>query len=432
MGHRLKYIAIAAIVIVLGMVGFNALFPSGGDPEITGIQAEFVGEIGPGGKYTRSMFEVKGITPAGRTVELNDFSVSDPSAEEVEEGEEKPPLRAAEHGDSCEVIVEAQGYTDTVTVAVTREAKSSTEIGFPEKSSVTVTYYDNGDLEFTGKGNVMNFAGDMPWADCDYTHVYIDEALEVEMMDSWFEDNDKLVYCDPLPKTVKTLKHTFSGCESLEKTPEYFQCSDLQIMDYAFSDCTSLKEADVIPVSVSSMQYTFENCVSLQDAASFDKTSCLTNITGVYSGCSSLRAAVAVPETVTAMDKAYMDCVNIKESVKFPSNVQSISEAYSGCSGLQSAATIPESVTNMGRCYSGCSSLCGSLEINSDTDEFGGLLQGATSNGDRLELSGNSGNLLAIQKDSSNSNIALADPAAAALQNERMIREREFQKGGNI
>ena len=431
MGNKLKYIAAAVVVIMLGVVCFKKFFPSEGDPDVTGIQAEFIGEIAPGGSYNRSMFKVQGVTPAGRLVELKEYSVYDPSVE-VEEGEERPPLRAAAHGSTCEVVVKAQGYEDTVTVEITREAVGKKDIGYPDASSATVTCYKNGDLEFTGKGTIMNFAGSVPWSKNKYSHVYIDEALELETMDSWFAGNANLVYCDPIPKTVKTMRRTFANCTSLEKTPDYFQCSELQIMNATFSGCKSLKQVDVIPVNVASLQYTFEACSSLQDPASLDKTSHLTNITGLYSGCTMLREVTAIPETVITMDKAYKNCVNIKEPARFPMNVQTISEAYAGCTGLNVGTTIPETVTNMTRCYSGCSTLTGSLEINSDTSNFSGFLQSATTNGDKLEIFGNSGNLLAIQKDSGNSNISLADPVAAALQNERLNREKALKKGGYI
>lgn len=424
MGSKVKYIALAAVVLTLGVVIYGKMFPGDSSQDLTGIKAEFIGEVEPGGRYSRNMFDVRGVTTSGRMVKIDDFDVYDPAAEVDEETGERPPLRAGSHGETCEVVIEAKGFSDTVTVTLTREATASKNIGYPTEEDATVTCYANGDLVFTGKGQVMNFGDTPPWEDCEYSHVYIDEALEVETMDGWFKGNEELVYCDSLPKTVKTMKETFSGCTQLEKAPEYFQCSELQIMDYAFSGCKSLKEVDVIPVSVSSTQFTFEGCTALQNPASLDKTSNLTNVTGMYSGCSSLREATPIPETVTAMDKVYMGCLNIKEPVKFPSNVQTISEAYSGCASMMTGTTVPESVSNMQKCFYGCSSLSGTLEINSDTDEFSGMFQGATTNGDHLALFGNSGNLLAIQKDSGNSSISLNDPAAAALQNERMIRER--------
>ena len=131
-----------------------------------------------------------------------------------------------------------------------------------------------------------------------------------------------------------------------------------------------------------------------------------------------------MPDTVTTMTNSFKDCINIKEAFKFPMNIQNIDGAYSGDKGLIKAATIPESVTSFNNCYQGCSSLTGNLEINSDSGNYVGALQDAVTNGDKLTISGNSGNLLAIQKDSGNRNISLADPEAASQQNKRMLREQ--------
>lgn len=427
-----KILLLGMIVIAAVLIFGKKFSPSGSDEPVTSIQAEFVGEIQPGGKYSRSMFDVKGVTAAGRLIQITNFSASDPTAVIDEETGEAPPLAAAEHGDTCEVEIEYQGCTDLVTVNITREVSAQRNIGYPDEETASVVYYTNGDLEFTGKGKIINFGDSAPWNSLEYSHVYIDEALEIENMDGWFSGNESLVYCDPLPKTVKTMNSAFSGCESLETTPDYFQCTSLQIMDHAFDGCVSLKEADVIPVSVSSAQYAFQNCTSLQIPPALDKTSNLSDTTGMYSGCTALTEAAAVPETVTSMAEMYMNCINIKEAVKFPENVQDITETYFGCQGMVTGASVPESVTSMQKCYAGCSALTGSLEINTDTDEYSGFFDNATTNGDKLQIFGNSGNLLAIQKDSGNSSISLADPAAAAAQNERMLLERAALEGGGL
>lgn len=407
-------IAIAAAVLAVGLIGVNKISTQiNKDPEISGIQAKFVGEIAPGQTFTKKMFDVKGITTAGKLVQLNDFT-SETEA-------------AAENGSSCELDIESQGYKTTVIVNITRTPVFEQNIGYPNEEDAKVTCYENGDLEFTGKGDITNFTI-IPWNECKYTHVYIDESLNIENMDEWFKDNENLIYCSNLPKTLKTMKNTFSGCSSLEKTPDYFQCNNLKIMDGSFENCVSLKEADMIPVNVSSMKYTFSGCSSLQKPVSLDKTSNLTNISGLYSDCTNLIEASNIPESVTSMSECYMGCINIKEAVKFPNNVQDISCAYSGCEGLITGATIPESVIDCSGCYEECSALNGSLEINTDTSSFDGMLSGANTNGDKLSISGNSGNLLAIQKDAGNSNIILADPEAASRQNERMLREQEERK----
>lgn len=412
MDKKVKIIIATAAVAAIGLTGYSTISKKlNQDPEITALQAEFVGEVSPGQIMRKSMFSVKGVTSAGKLVPLKNFS--------------SKTTKAAQHGASCEIKIESQGKTATAIVDITRKPIFKKEIGYPNEEGAKVTCYENGDLEFTGKGDIINFTEDLPWKEYDYSHVYIDETLNIDSLDHWFEGNTNLVYCNDLPKTVKTMKNTFAGCTSLKKTPNYFQCTDMKIMDYAFSKCESLKEADTIPVNVSSLKYTFEYCTSLQNPISLDKTSNLINISGLYNGCTNLREATAIPDSVTAMNECYKNCINIKEAVPFPQNIQEIASAYEGDTGLIAGVTIPESVIDFTDCYNGCSALNGNLEINSDTHAFSGALVGANTNGDKLSLSGNSGNLLAIQKDSDNSNIILTDPEAAAQQNERMNREQE-------
>ena len=413
MDNKIKVI-IAAAVVAAGLIGYSQISKElTKDPEITSIQAEFVGKVGPGESLSKSMFDVKGTTNTGKVISIKDFS--------------SKTSTAAKNGASCEIEIESQGQKTTAIIDITRKPIFKQNIGYPNEKGAKVTCYENGDLEFTGKGDITNFTKKLPWSSCKYSHVYIDESLKIENMDNWFEGNEELVYCDDLPKTLKTMKNTFAGCTSLKKTPDYFQCSNLKIMDYAFSECASLKEADLVPVNVASMKYTYAGCVSLQNPISLNKTSNLTNISGIYSGCTNLREATEIPDSVIYMDESYKDCINIKEAVKFPKNVEEINAAYEGCTGLMTGATIPESVVDFTDCYNGCESLSGKLEINSDSSDFQGVLTGATTNGDKLSISGNCGNLLAIQKNASNNNIVLADPEAASRQNERLNRKKESQ-----
>lgn len=412
MDGKIKIIIAVAAVAAIGMAGYNKLAGDlNQDPPITSLQAEFVGEVKPGQAFTKRMFDVKGVTESGKVVQINDF-YSETEA-------------AAENGDTCEVEIKAQDKSATAIVNITREPVFQQNIGYPNEEDATVTCYANGDLEFIGTGNITNFGNNYPWQQYECSHVYIDEALNIETMDNWFSGNTNLVYCSNLPKTLKTLKNTFSGCSSLQKTPDYFQCSNLKIMDYAFSGCSSLSELDIIPVNVTSAKYAFEYCTSLKEPADLSKTSNLQDITGIHNGCSGLINVMSIPEGVRYMAAAFQGCLNIKEATKFPDKVLNINSAYAGDSALITAASIPEDVTDCGNCYNGCSYLAGSLEINTDTNNYSGLLIGATTNGDTLTISGNSGNLLAIQKDAGNRNIMLADPEAASQQNERMLREME-------
>ena len=239
MDNKVKAI-IGVAILAVGVIGFHTVSKElKKDPVVTGIEAEFVGEVAPGETFTKRMFSVQGVTDSGRLVKLNNFS-SETEA-------------AAMNGSTCEVEINSQGYTDTVIVNITREPVMEKNIGYPNEEDAKVTCYSNGDLEFIGKGDITNFNnGVPPWDDYEYSHVYIDDTLNVESMDGWFTDNQNLVYCTSIPKSVKTMKKTFAGCIALEKTPDYFQCSNLKIMDYTFSGCESLKEADVIPVNVTS------------------------------------------------------------------------------------------------------------------------------------------------------------------------------------
>lgn len=411
MDKKIKVIFAIAAVAVVGIMGYSKVSEKlNADPVITGIQAEFVGEVEPGGTLRRSMFDVKGITEGGKLVNINNFS--------------SETTEAANNGSTCEIELESQGYKTTVIADITREPIFQKYIGYPEEESAIVTCYANGDLEFTGKGSITNFKGGFPWSEYEYSHVYIDETLEIDNIDNWFEGNENLVYCDNLPKNLKTMKKAFYGCSSLQKTPNYFHCSDLKIMDYAFSGCKNLTEIDIIPVNVTSVRYAFENCSKMQTPVNLSKTSNLNDVTGLHSGCINLREPTPIPDSVIYMNETYMNCINIKKAVPFPPNTQEAIATYSGDTGLLTGATIPESVLNYSKCYSNCIALNGNLEINSDTPDYSDVLSGATTNGDKLKLSGNCGNLLAIQKGANNKNIILEDPEAAAQQNERLNREK--------
>ena len=409
--NKKLYIIIGIVVlIILAVVYKNVRSFQMRDKPVVKISAEFSGKVPPKGLFTRGMFKVSGTTQDGTVVRLRNFTVSS--------------QRAAENGASCTVDVKSQGYTSTVVVPITREEESSANIGYSASDNVSVTFYKNGDLEFSGTGNVKNLGSSLPWAGLKYTHVYIDDTINIENMDGWFQGNKQLVYCSPLPKSVKTIRGTFKGDVALTTTPEYFQCKNLKFMNDAFNGCAALESADTIPVNVRSASGAFSGCASLTKAADITKTSNITDISNMYSGCSGLLETGAIPETITNMSGAFQNCLNITTSSPFPKNVKNISAAYSGCTMLTSAMPIPESATDISNCYSNCSNLSGTLEINTDTPNFAGCLTNACTMGDTLSVSGNSGNLLAIVQDSKSDGVTLADAEAAAAQNSRMIAEQ--------
>lgn len=127
MDNKIKAI-IAVAVVAVGMIGYTQISKEmNKDPEITGLQAEFVGKVGPGGSLSKNMFKVTGTTEAGKVVQINDFS--------------SKTTTAAENGASCEVNIEAQGQSATVIVDITREPVLEENIGYPNEKSAKVTYH---------------------------------------------------------------------------------------------------------------------------------------------------------------------------------------------------------------------------------------------------------------------------------------------------
>lgn len=119
MDNKIKAI-IAVAVVAVGMIGYTQISKEmNKDPEITGLQAEFVGKVGPGGSLSKNMFKVTGTTEAGKVVQINDFS--------------SKTTTAAENGASCEVNIEAQGQSATVIVDITREPVLEENIGYPNE-----------------------------------------------------------------------------------------------------------------------------------------------------------------------------------------------------------------------------------------------------------------------------------------------------------
>lgn len=405
------YIIIGIVVIVaLAVVLQGVSSIRAKDKPVVKISAEFVGKVPPKGIFTRGMFHVSGTTQDGLVVRIKNFTVSS--------------QRADANGASCTVDVSSQGYTSTVVVPITRQEESFANIGYGDKDNVKVTFYKNGDLEFSGSGAVKNLGSSLPWAGLKYTHVYIDDTIDLTDIDNWFKGNKNLVYCSPLPKTVKTMRSAFKDDTALVETPEYFQCKNLKFMNDAFSGCTALESADTLPVNLKSASGTFTNCTTLTKVADMSKTSNLTDISNIYSGCSGLRETGNIPETVTNMSGAFQNCLNISSASMFPKAVKDISSAYSGCAMLASGMPIPESATDISNCYAGCSNLAGTLEINTDTPNFSGCLTNACTMGDTLLVSGNSGNLLEIVQNSGSDGVSLADAEAAAAQNARMVAEQ--------
>lgn len=369
---------------------------------LNSIKAEVIGEAAPEEKLTSTLFKVMAVTESGLMYEVNDY----------ESDMKKAPL----HGASFEMTISYKGHEKKVSVPLKRQPVVEYSIGYPDQDKVKATVYSNGDLEFTGEGQTMDFRETgVPWEKEDYTYVFFSKGVSPSNIDGWFK-NSNVQQCLDIPQSIESIISTFEGCEGLKETPEYFQCTELRIMTNAFRGCENIQAADTLPFSVLRADYAFEDCTSLVNAPDLSKTNNLNDISGIFSGCSSLIAVPAIPESVISMPYAFEGCTNIREATPFPSRVADIFKAYHNCTSLQNGASIPESVTDYRYCYAGCIDLNGQIEINTDTEHFDGIFDGAVTSGLQLSIIGNSGRLIEIQQDSENKSIILGNPEEASRQ----------------
>ena len=308
--NRLLIVVFAVLALIIGVLkGVDYYrYTKVSKERVSSIQAEFVGETAPSQELSMSMFDVTVYTETGSVYSARSFDID----------EKKAPA----HGDSFDTKIEYHGSTTTVTVPITRSKVVQYKVGYPTKENVLATIYNNGDLEFTGSGNTMNFAnGDTPWADEDYTYVIFKDEITPTNVDYWFEGNTALTGCETLPKSIESARGTFQGCENLKKTPSFFQCSSLKIITDCFSGCTSLEQSDPLPVSVMEADGAFEDCIKLTKAPDMTKTNALSSINAIFKGCTSLVDAPVIPDSVLDMSEAFLGDSNIYTASAFPESV---------------------------------------------------------------------------------------------------------------
>ena len=368
--------------------------------KVSSIQAKFTGEVAPSQELSGSMFDVTVYTENGSVYLARSFDI----------GETKAPA----HGDSFDTKIEYRGCTAMVTVPITRSKVVEYKVGYPTKEDVLATIYNNGDLEFTGSGNTMNFAnGDTPWADEDYSYVIFKDEIAPTNVDYWFEGNTALTGCGSLPKSIESARGTFQGCEKMKKTPSFFQCSSLKIISDCFSGCSSLEWSDPLPVSVMEADGAYQDCIKLTKAPDMTKTNALSSINAIFKGCTSMVEAPVIPDSVLNMSEAFAGDSNIYTASAFPESVEDISAAYEDCISLEKGAGIPASVISCDSCYAGCSNLNGELTINTNTGDCSNLLSDAVTSGKVLKLKGKSGRLFEIQQDSGSKYVTIKDTEKA-------------------
>lgn len=116
-----------------------------------------------------------------------------------------------------------------------RDAILRFNCGNPNLKSVKATLYDNGELCFEGKGDVLQFEN-FPWLDSydqqdDYPieSVTFEDGVTPVVMDNWFNGLETLEYVGKLPSSIESLNATFSGCIALKEGADWSACTNLKI-----------------------------------------------------------------------------------------------------------------------------------------------------------------------------------------------------------
>lgn len=381
--NRKKAIRVGTgVVLVLVVVGvlinkFSA--EEKAPPKFTGIEVQCnVKGVNPNSKIDADNFTVIGLYDDGSEKELGnkEFTFS--------------PKQAPKTGGSFFVSftsTENKKFTDKVKVKNLRNKVEKYAIGYPSSEDVYATVYDNGELEFSGKGGVKNFK-EIPWkAHEEITSVTILDGVTPENMDNWFS-NMNITSAPKIPASVTSLYQTFSGCAALEQAADTTEAVELADMTETYAECTSLVGAGTIPKSVIVLNNTFRDCSSLVNPPDLSQVKGLQSIQGAFSGCVSLSRTPSLPDTVQYLTEAFAGCINLKETAIYPEQAKNIDNAYEGCSYLETSHPIPPSVESMSDTYSNCRKLHGTLEILTKTEHFSGFLSNVAQAGLPLTITG--------------------------------------------
>lgn len=371
----------AAIVLVIGGVLISNLFPKEEKPEpkFTGIEVRCdVEGFEPESAIDADHFTVVGLYDDGSEKDLGNknFTFS--------------PKQAPKTGGSFFVSVtstEDKNFTDKVKVKNLRNQVEKYAIGYPSSEDVYATVYDNGELEFSGKGGVKNFK-EIPWkAHEGITTVTILDGVTPENMDNWFS-NMNITSAPKIPASVTSLYQTFSGCAVLEQAADTTEAVQLADMTETYTGCTSLVDAGTIPGSVIVLNKTYRDCSSLVNPPNLSQVKGLQSMQEAFSNCVSLSRTPSLPNTVWYLTGAFSGCINLKETAIYPEQAKDISSMYADCSYLETSHPIPVSVETMTNTYSNCRKLHGKLEILTTTDSFSGFLSNVAQAGLPLTITG--------------------------------------------
>lgn len=293
------------------------------------------------------------------------------------------PDMAAETGDVTSVTitkVSDPSVTCTVDVKNQRVEVASFDVGYPNLTDVKATLYSNGELAFTGSGNVKNFEKKkMPWTTFEdarnhpIVSVVFEDGVMPVSMDYWFTGQKELKNIDVIPSSVQSMEDTFAECTALKTGPDWSRCESLTNLKGTLSKDTSLTYVYPIPSGVTVLDEICNGCTSLEVAPDMSGAAGVLYMQASFAGCVSLYD-VSLPINVQNLSNTFSGCLNLETAPEIPATVVSMNNTFKKCSALKHASKIPSGVTDLSNTYAECPKLCGTLEIDANPEKYNGFL----------------------------------------------------------
>ena len=347
---------------------------------IIGIEATNDKEYSKNSTIKSSDFDIFAKHENGKKTKINDKGVKLSTT--------KPNIVGAE----TKVILTKDKWECSVNVKNKRDKIAEFECGKPNAKDVKATIYNNGELAFTGQGDILIYPdNEYPWltyqGDIPITSVTFAEGVKPIYMDEFFSGLESLSYIDTIPASVESLEGAFSECTALKEAPDLMECTNLLNMNAAFEK-SALEKAPKIPASVKNMDYCFADCIALKEGADMSEASGVIKAEGVYSGCVTLNTG-DLPPNVKIITSAYEQCINLKQMPIIPETVEIMNSAFQGASSMVETEAIPASIQDVSNCFEGCTKIKGTLIINGNPPKYSGFLMNAAV-ATNIDLQGNS------------------------------------------
>ena len=302
------------------------------------------------------------------------------------------------YGKTTNVVVSLKkdkSISCTCTVKNIRKKLYTWEVGTPVASDLTATLYSNGELHFSGKGDLRQF-NEIPWctqlkSDKDVVRsIIFDESVGITDISHMFENLPYLVYVSRLPSTLVSMESAFENDYNLRDAAEFGDSRTITNLARAYAGCSMITSCGDIPDSAQTTAYMFEGCSALQSMQDMSRCINLRYTEHMYADCEVLTGVKSLPPNVTDMSFMFLNCINLKTMPEIPVTVQTLESSFSGCMSLSTAAVIPAGITNMISTFEGCAKLSGILQVEATPSLYDNFLANAVIT-TRLDVQGSSG-----------------------------------------